>query len=355
VLLVLAGLSVGVARADLATDLLDLPEAGSDAWDEVVRFRLLVEYDRDRSGQIDRNELDAIPCAVWTALDRSIAEDGRYRGLLKTYGFRSDLEWVGFALGFHRRTQTRAEDAMRACGVTDDGPLGEAYVPRPDAAVFGLLESLPYAGAPEWQEMVSSVLSTTFDTDGTRRLDSASEIAAVPCALWASLDAALERDTGHGLVSSYGLRSGLDWRATSLGLDPGSRSAAFLAMQTCGVPGATPVQVRVEPADVTEFVVVVGNLPNGGSAAWDQEVHRRLLASFDADGSGRLDRPEEIATLPCIVWHALDDSVRAGGRYETFVGAYGLARPGTAWLGAEIGFDSEIAEDIRQQVAACGL
>src|SRR5678816_1868580 len=118
-----------VAHAStIESDLGELPRAGTDEWDRAVRFRLLVEYDRNGSHWLERGEVADIPCSVWGALDLAIAREGRWKGLIETYGFSGDLTWAGHVLGFRESARRRAEATMRACGVTDDGPLGG---PRP--------------------------------------------------------------------------------------------------------------------------------------------------------------------------------------------------------------------------------
>lgn len=48
----------------------------------------------------------------------------------------------------------------------------------------------------------------------------------------------------------------------------------------------------------------------GGSADWDSSVRLVLLANYDLDSSGALDKAPEVEAIPCSTWKALDERVR---------------------------------------------
>jgi hypothetical protein len=93
-------------------------------------------------------------------------------------------------------------------------------------------------------------------------------------------------------------------------------------------------------------------LPEGGTAAWDASVRALLLVGYDADGSGALDTPAEIAAPGCEVWRAVDVGVRTGwarGLDQT----YGVA--GGFWLGFVLGVDVRVRAALHDELARCGL
>lgn len=352
-------LSVAVALAgDVADDVLGLPEAGSSPWDDEVRARMLAAYDSDGSGAIERTEVRAIPCDVWVALDRAIAEGGRYRGLLETYGFRGDLMWLGGALGFRRGTRSSAERAMRACGVTEGGPLGDVALAPDDTLPVGFLRALPHAGSDPWQELVRIVLVQVYDTGRSGLID-ADEAAVIGCPVWRAADDALRRDTATGVVDRYGLRPDRAWRGFLLGLSADASDVVIGAMSTCEVPGAFVARPPPDASATAAAIGVIAALPEAGALPWDVAVFLQLTDTWDLDGSGLVDKPAEVAAMPCELLVALDDAVRAGGRYGGVVAPYGFGPDADGrvplWLGNRLGFGVTVTTDVRDRFAACGV
>jgi hypothetical protein len=91
----------------------------------------------------------------------------------------------------------------------------------------------------------------------------------------------------------------------------------------------------------------------GGSGAWDEEVSPILVARYDGDGSGRIDRPAEVRAISCEVYVALDDAVQRGYGNGIAV-VYGFA-PDYIWVGDAIGFDEGVRPLIAGAMDECGL
>ena len=94
-------------------------KGGSDSWDEEVEAILLAAFDKDKSGEIDtEDELNAIPCEVWQAMDNSIsAGSGKGSNLIATYGFASRGTWGGDSFGIDEKLRNASIVRLKACGI----------------------------------------------------------------------------------------------------------------------------------------------------------------------------------------------------------------------------------------------
>jgi len=193
---------------------------GTTTWDRAVTFHLLVAYDQNRSGAIDRSrEVNALPCEVLTALDATLAEQSQYPGLLATYGFQKDLIWLGGYLGFHRRVRGAAHRRMKTCGITPEGPRADLAVDHEVGEVVGgMLSVLPDVGSPEWTAHTRTILLRTYDLDGSESIDVRTELRSVSCFVWRTLDEVLREREREGLMESFGLRADLPWAGDRLGI-----------------------------------------------------------------------------------------------------------------------------------------
>jgi hypothetical protein len=211
----LAGLAFGAGGyADDATAVVEElagieAHPGTATWDRAVAFHLLVAYDQNRSGTIDRTrEVKAMPCGVLTTLDSTLARESQYPGLLATYGFDKDLIWLGGYLGFHKRVRGVAHRHMEACGITSEGPQTAIAVDHEVGEVIsGMLSVLPDAGSPEWTAHTRMILLRTYDLDGSDWIDTAMELRSVSCTVWHTLEDLLFESEGEGVVEGFRLRS----------------------------------------------------------------------------------------------------------------------------------------------------
>ena len=88
----------------------------------------------------------------------------------------------------------------------------------------------PRVGADPWRARAAKVLVDAYDADGSAQIDTAIEIAAIPCNIYLVLEA-LE----PGLDYSYGFDPGYAFVGELLGFGESSREAAYQAMRACGV------------------------------------------------------------------------------------------------------------------------
>ena len=102
------------------------------------------------------------------------------------------------------------------------------------------------------------------------------------------------------------------------------------------------------------FVAQIRELPEAGSEPWDDEVKRLLLERFDADGSGWLDTPQEIAAVPCATWQGIDRAIAEGGRWDGLRAIYGFAE-GYLWVGGAIGVQEPMRADADAALERCGV
>ncbi len=95
-----------------------------ETWAASARGLMTSTWDADHSGAIDTpDEVAAIPCAAWAALDRGYRRvyTGVF-GLRVSYGFvaRADSTFVyvgDSALGIARNVQIASDEAMSVCGI----------------------------------------------------------------------------------------------------------------------------------------------------------------------------------------------------------------------------------------------
>jgi len=80
----------------------------------------------------------------------------------------------------------------------------------------------------------------SWDRDGSGRLDRPAEVRAVPCGVWRSWSARMQRERNLGLSDAWGLRDGMVWAAEGVGLDERVRRPLRRTLRRCGVGQPTP-------------------------------------------------------------------------------------------------------------------
>jgi hypothetical protein len=222
---------VGDPIADVPAAIRGLPEGGHEAWDALTARALLQAYDLDRSGQIDAvNELDAMPCPTWAALDQGVRA-GWGTGIRQVYGLMPELVWVGDTLAISERVRPNADEAAARCDL--DG----LRVAANDFSTAGIIEGLdrirPIA---DMDPPTLELLVGAYDTDRSGAIDHAKEIKQIPCAVWGGLNAMVQEDwDGTGARVIYGFKKGYIWVGYALGFDEGVRAKADAAMKKCGL------------------------------------------------------------------------------------------------------------------------
>jgi hypothetical protein len=120
-------------------------------------------------------------------------------------------------------------------------------------------------------------------------------------------------------------------------------------------PGAAPPPAGGSDAGDSSVSRGILALPGGGSDAWDAVVAPLLLASFDKDGSSRIDTTDEVAAIPCGVLVALDTAIKNGrGPAASLRTTYGFPK-GYLWIGSALGFDEKIRFEADARLEECRL
>ncbi len=108
------------------------------------------------------------------------------------------------------------------------------------------------------------------------------------------------------------------------------------------------------PTYTSRAAIHIARLEEPATTTWDVEVQQTMLAAFDRDGSGQIDRTTEVRAIPCDVWRALDDAVRASNYAVGFAIVYGLPAD-KGWVGDVVGFGEALRPVFADQAARCGL
>ncbi|MHA7837494.1 MAG: PEGA domain-containing protein [bacterium] len=96
-----------------------------------------------------------------------------------------------------------------------------------------------------------------------------------------------------------------------------------------------------------------GNRPRGGSTTWHDAVSRQMVARFDQDGSGLIDRVEESEAIPCEIWREIERDFDEGGLGLSLSRNYGF--DGSEWIDGALGFSREIRSAVHARMQECGL
>ena len=209
------------------------------------------------------------------------------------------------------------------------------------------VRATPGGGHSDWDAQVRLILLANYDLNDSMWLDRPTEIQAIPCDTWGALDEGVRAGWGaSGLRQIYGFEGSGAWVGGELGFSEALRPQADARLVACEQNGfrddgfAGPVADRIR-----------GLSHQGGSDEWDAAVKSLLLEGFDADGSGSLDSSEELVTMPCDVYDAIDEGVRqrwpAGVRQT-----YGF-RAGLSWVGGVLGFNEAVRSGADVRLLSC--
>lgn len=94
-------------------------------------------------------------------------------------------------------------------------------------------------------------------------------------------------------------------------------------------------------------------LADGGSTAWHDRVSRQMLARFDTDRSGEIDRLEESDGISCAYWKELEASFELGGLGLSMARYYGF--DGSEWHPGALGFSRRVRSAAYDRMRSCGL
>jgi hypothetical protein len=92
-----------------------------------------------------------------------------------------------------------------------------------------------------------------------------------------------------------------------------------------------------------------------GMSDWDKEVKKLMLATFDKDGSGMLDKADEIQAIPCEVWRTLAQRIATDwGRALSLISTYGF-RPDRRYVGEALGIRETMRSTALESAKNCGV
>lgn len=330
----------GVATVDQA--LLGVSRmADEEARSLAVRTVLLGSFDFDRSGAIDTaREVDAPSCAVWGALDASTP------GYLRDFGFEDAAEpylgsvMLNIAANVREAVARRAKacdageqpqptDPNEIAPPADRHQLPTAVARFMDAATAAEIIREAASGVPgsaDWTRDVRSVLLSRYDLDRSGTIDLPREVRSIPCSVWIAVGA-----TSPARRTSEGPGAGGDILHEDLGFSREQLDTAVELYDACTRPSDGTATVRVRdritaplrlPPETIRSAVTV---PLRGLADVEDEERRYLpaktvlLAMFDTDRSGEIDRPQEIDAMSCDVWDALGETFPGYGERFGFV------------------------------------
>jgi hypothetical protein len=335
-------LAPALASPTVADEIRDIPnDAG---WSPAVKTVLVAHHDADGSGILEQSgEVDSIDCGTWRALDDAVRDAWSGDGMFVIYGFEQTHSWTGWAWGFDASQRHRARQRAGACGI--DGDRHDAsQLSRPSdlATTLDRLQALRGAKAAAFADGAREILLAAYDADRSGTIDTLTELDAVGCDIWASLDASSVQAWGLGLRVIYGFDPEGDWVGDALGFAGELRTAARVATAACEIGD-----------DIGDPLPVLRGLPEPGSDPWDAFVWRALVVSHDRNDTGQLDTVEEIGAVSCDAWTLLDARIRErwGGGLLT---VYGI-ETGREWLGKQLGLSRGMRTAAFEAGRGCGL
>lgn len=215
---------------------------GSGEWDGTVKKLMLGAFDGNGSGTIDTTEeVVAIGCDVAIALDDRVKEKWQY-GIRTVYGFEADKIWIGHALGFSESVRSGADVHIAGCiargGSTPTATPAPAPTPTTtstNAALVAAIRAVPGGGSSEWDAVVSKLMVSDYDKNGSRTLDTAAEVSSVGCDVWKALDDGLKQSYSYGVRPIYGFEAGYSWIGGAIGFAETMRTQGDAALVGCGL------------------------------------------------------------------------------------------------------------------------
>jgi hypothetical protein len=232
------------------------------------------------------------------------------------------------------------------------------------AAPADLIRGLPPGGT--WNQEVRKVIGALYDTNGNGLLDTDAEIDAVECGIWKAVDEGVRRDwRGSSVVSVYGFTAGAFWSGGELGIPEAERDHARAAMERCGIqpaegaPSGNNAVSLQGPAPLfsatgRDISAEIKAIPATDTTAWGTAAGKAFLAAYDANHSGGIELNEELGSVPCETWSALDAGTSAGWSGTGLRVIYGFD-DGLIWVGDTFGIDARLRSAAVIATAACGI
>lgn len=333
---------------DISAEIKAIPAADTTAWGAMAGKAFLAAYDANQNGGIELNEeLGAVPCETWRALDAGTAAGWGGTGVRVIYGFDDGLIWVGDTFGIDAKLRSAAVIATAACGVGE--PITEPAT---------LIQGLPDGGQDPWDAFVRRAVLQAHDADKSGAIDREGELSAISCATWKAMDEGVRAGWTSGIRQVYGLAPELTWVGQAVGLDEGLRAQSDAAAARCGLigPGEDSAMMGAlgalsglssGTAGVVDGLKMASRAPDFDAAA--AEV---LVAAYDSDGSGSINTTKEVKQIPCAVWGTLDQEVQAAWSGTGVRTIYGFSKK-FIWVGYALGFDEKVRKKADAAMAKC--
>lgn len=253
---------------------------------------------------------------------------------------RAMVRRAGLALGLGALVLSGGCALSRGDGAPARGTL--AITGSTSSWLIRQIEQAPNPGKSNWDRTIKRLLLDRFDIDGSGAIDKARELGAIRCEVWTTLIGRYP-----DLLTTYGFAPPpYQWVGSALGFGERLRAGAFAAARACvGRGGSRTTRRRVASGSLAARIRAI---PKPGEASWDRVVKRLLVGRFDRNGSGTIDRGDELRAIGCDVWSALM------GRYPKLLTTYGFAPKPYLWVGNALGFGRNLRPAAYRIARGCG-
>lgn len=88
--------------------------------------------------------------------------------------------------------------------------------------------------------------------------------------------------------------------------------------------------------------------------SWDSAVQAAMLATYDTNHSGSIDKGSELKAISCTVWSALESAVADGWEGTGFRVIYGFKK-GFIWVGYAWNINEKLRKSADKAASKCGI
>ncbi len=110
--------------------------------------------------------------------------------------------------------------------------------------------------------------------------------------------------------------------------------------------------VLLTTAFAQDAVRELSAIPDPGSEAWEGKAREVLVRTYDTNGSGLIDTPDEVVAIDCAVYRVVDQAV-AQTRPIGLYGAYSFGRAPQALDATRLGFSPRAVEQTGAAIVRC--
>ncbi|MBT3219079.1 MAG: hypothetical protein HN348_08310, partial [Proteobacteria bacterium] len=341
----------------------------SSGWDAAVKELLVVNYDANGSGSLDRSgEVEAVTCDAWQAMHHAGTKSSySSTGFKVLYGFDGS-SYLGGSLGIDLSMVSAVSSALSRCvsAYSGDGGTHEITPVRIENQ-GNVAESILNLGDPlssSWDSSVKDLLVANYDSNSSGSIDSRNEVENIPCDAWQAVDYAGQQSqySSSGFKVLYGF-DGSYFLGGNLGVEQDMALIVGEAFEACVGSGdyggydpgggeGEDVEYDTDTLEVDDLVALtILALDDPLSSSWDAAV-KTLLLTYDDNGSGSIDRRKEVEAIPCDAWQAMDFAGQQS-QYSSsgFKVLYGF--DGSYFLGGNLGFEEGVALIVGEAFEAC--